>query len=293
MKIEAKDPVSAYLDSLSPSSKPAMMDSMEVVARFFGSTMVDLKWHELRYEQSQQVRNFLLKKYKSRTVNRHLAALRGVLKAAWRLDLMSTDDYHHAIDVKVVKIHEAPAGRRLDISELRKLINLEGGNKRDAAMISLLYAGALRRFEVAKVKCSDYVRETGQLTVRGKGNKVRQVTIHKAWRGPVEAWLDIYSNARSSDPLFPSVRLVNGRRKPMSLTNLTQRLELRRIEAGVAPFTSHDMRRTLITNLIDAGTDLVVVKRIAGHESVNTTAAYDRRGKKEEDAAIDRLEGLE
>jgi hypothetical protein len=38
------------------------------------------------------------------------------------------------------------------------------------------------------------------------------------------------------------------------------------------------MRRTLLTNLIDDG-QLRSAQVIAGHQSVSTTAAYDRRGK--------------
>src|SRR6476620_2610808 len=48
--------------------------------------------------------------------------------------------------------------------------------------------------------------------------------------------------------------------------------------AGVAPFTPHDMRRTYISELLDAGTDLATVQKMVGHESITTTAGYDRRG---------------
>jgi integrase len=48
--------------------------------------------------------------------------------------------------------------------------------------------------------------------------------------------------------------------------------------AGVALFRPHDMRRTYISEQLDGGTDLATVQKIVGHESVTTTAGYDRRG---------------
>ncbi|TAL42734.1 MAG: site-specific integrase [Salinibacterium sp.] len=284
---KTKDPVAAFIDSLAPTSKPTMRDALELIAKHWGATADTFAWHEVRYEQSQELRTFLMGKYKSRTTNKILAAFRGVLKAAWRLDLMSTDDYHHARDVKVVRICELPAGRRLSMAELRKLVTT--GDKKDvSAMFALLYAAGLRKFELQKLRRSDYDQDSGILTIRGKGNKVRQVKIHKEWRPPVDSWLEVCPS-RSGEPLFPSSRRAG---KPWSLTGIVALIEKQRLRAGVAPFTTHDPRRTLLTNLIDLGVDLVVVKRIAGHEHVETTAAYDRRGREAEDSAIDKLEGL-
>src|SRR5215213_3575234 len=48
--------------------------------------------------------------------------------------------------------------------------------------------------------------------------------------------------------------------------------------AGVAPFTPHDMRRTYISELLDAGTDLATVQKMVGHGGATTMAGYDRRG---------------
>lgn len=272
-----------------------MTNALDQMAQFFsGESARTFAWHSIRYEDSQRLRDHLVKKYRSRTVNKHLAALRGVLKAAWRLQLMSTDDYHHARDVKIVKIHEPPAGRRLGLDELRKLV-LEAGDRRDAALVATLYAGGLRRFEITRLIVSDYDRDTGCLTVRGKRNKVRQITINKSWRAPIVAWLDEYQATSGAQPLFPS--RFAGRRdrklRRLSVDGVTVILEAVRERVGVAPFSSHDMRRTFITNLIASGADLVVVQRIAGHEHINTTAAYDRRGREAEDSAIEKLKGLE
>jgi integrase len=45
----------------------------------------------------------------------------------------------------------------------------------------------------------------------------------------------------------------------------------------VAPFTLYEIRQTFISSLLDAGADIAMVPRLAGHEDPAITSRYDRR----------------
>lgn len=75
----------------------------------------------------------------------------------------------------------------------------------------------------------------------------------------------------------------------MSEQGVLRALQRRGEQAGVAPFSPHDLRRTFISDLLDAGADIVTVSQLAGHASPSTTSRYDRRGEEAKLRAIDLL----
>ena len=111
----------------------------------------------------------------------------------------------------------------------------------------------------------------------GKGGHQRQVYVTDRARIALEAWI-----GHRGDAAGPLIMPVNkgGRIDRRRLGDQSVRLRLRTLakRAGVPMFSPHDLRRSFVGELLDAGVDLVVVQRLVGHASVRTTAAYDRRG---------------
>jgi site-specific recombinase XerD len=124
---------------------------------------------------------------------------------------------------------------------------------------------------------ADFNIETGELVIRGKGRKDR---LGYATDGSGEALKD-WLVVRGGDPgvLFSRINKA-GRIGTHRMTDqaVLYILKKRAIEAGVADFSPHDLRRSFISDLLDAGADIVTAQKLAGHASVSTTAGYDRRG---------------
>lgn len=279
-----QNPAAVYLSSLTDTGRRSQAHALSVVAEMLLGDQADLfsvPWAKLRYQHLMAIRSELLKRYKPATVNRTLCAVRGTLKAAWRLGQLSSDDYQRTIDVPSVSGETLPAGRELSSGEISALMADCGSDPtpagaRDAAMIALMYSCGLRRDEVANLTLDNYDPETGRLAVLGKRSKERTAYLTNGAYEAMADWLAVRGNAPGA--LFLA---INKGGKPRSgfMTNqaVYNVLAKRGGSAGVKAFTPHDMRRTFVSDLLDAGADIATVSKMAGHSSVNTTARYDRR----------------
>jgi NADPH:quinone reductase-like Zn-dependent oxidoreductase len=120
--------------------------------------------------------------------------------------------------------------------------------------------------------------QTEELAIRGaKGRKDR---LAYATNGSADALGD-WIGVRGGDDgaLFCSVN-KGGRIRIRRLTDqaVLHILRKRAAEAGVSSFSPHDLRRTFISDLLDAGADASTAQQLAGHSNVQTTTRYDRRG---------------
>jgi site-specific recombinase XerD len=294
----SQHPAAVYLAGLSKGSRPTMRTSLETIAMLLtghaDAGAVD--WGALRFQHTAAVRAELMDRYAAATANRVLAALRGVLKTAWRLGQMSAEDYQRARDVSNVAGSTLPAGRALSAGEIAALLDACAADPtpagaRDSALIALLRVGGLRRAEICALGFDDYDPATGQLVVRGKRNKERTAYVQGGAAEALTDWLaERVRQAPAVGPLFCPVNrgghVVVRQMHPEAIYNALMK---RARQAGVRKLSPHDLRRTFVSDLLDAGADLSTVQRLAGHASVNTTVRYDRRGEEAKRKAVELL----
>jgi site-specific recombinase XerD len=278
-----RHPVAVYLAGLAPGSRRTQTAALRIIAMLVSTAATEmmLPWHLLDYAHTTAIRAKLADRFAPATANRMLAAMRGVLKAAFKLGLVSADHMTRACSVEPVRGSRVMKGRALSSGELRTLFEAceptKAGGARNAALLGLLYGGGLRRAEVVELDLADFDVATGVIIIRGKGNKERKGFVTNGSRDALDAWL-LYRGDEPGALFFPVTKggtILRHRMTDGAVAELVRRLARK---SKIATFSPHDMRRTFIGDMLDAGADIATVQALAGHASPTTTSRYDRRG---------------
>jgi len=275
-----------------------MIDSLHRAASLLTAGRHDaseIDWSAISYGEVQALRTALAEQYSPATTNKILSAVRGVTREAWKLGLLDVEEYHRIAAVESIKNRTLPPGRALTLGEVRALFEACGADKfpaagaRDAAMLALLYGAGLRRSEVVKLDLGDYDPQAGEIRIRrGKGRRDRIGHCAGGSRAALANWLR--HRGDEPGPLF--VRVTQGGnvvQRRLSDDAVWHVVKKRSREAGVRSFSPHSLRRTFITHLLEAGADVGVAQRMAGHANVQTTLRYDRRGEEAQQEAAELL----
>lgn len=299
LEIAAVPPISpavAYLESLGSSvSKRTMISPLNRVACILNPALSGKDaWRAIPWQRltAPVVRAVMAKVEGSpATRNKLLAALKGVARCAWEMELLKDEHLARIQSIKGDAGSREVAGRFVPAGELSSLLKVcaedtTPSGARDAAMIALAASTGARRAEIASLLLENVVSsEPGRFHIRviGKRNKERTLYVTGNAALTLTDWLSqrIKTNC-THGPLFCAIRkggaILAG--QAISTTALDKMLEKRGRQSGVPDLDWHDLRRTTASNLLDAGADISTVAGILGHSSVNTTARYDRRGER-------------
>ena len=277
-----RHPAAVYLASLADGpGRASMRSTLANVAGILGFGLEDCPWHALRFAHVAALRALLAERFAPATANKYLSAVRQVMRQAWLLGLMDSDEYQRAAAVPNVKGSRLPAGRALAAGELRALFescaDATPAGARDAAAFTLMFGCGLRRAEAAAADVADFDPESGALRVIGKGNRERTVYATNGGKAALDAWLAV--RGAHPGPLLAPVTKGGAVQagKGMTAQALMLRLKRRAKLAAIGDCSPHDLRRTFVSSALDAGADLAMVQALAGHASPTTTARYDRR----------------
>ncbi len=250
-------------------------------------------WSTLSYTTLIKLKSDLqAENYSAGSINTYMSLFKGVALDAWRLKLISTDDYLHIKDIKRVKNVRVLTGRSLPPEEIKKLVKhctklKTNMGYRNAAIIALTYGAGLRVHEVANIKKLDFKEDL--ITIIGKGNKERNTPLPSFVTKIVKRWLLVRAKF-NCDGLFLRVHrgdhILNSQLSKGSIRKIFISI-LEQVESE--HFSPHDLRRSYATNLLDANVDLFTVQNLMGHANVDTTKLYDLRGEKTKASAVELL----
>ncbi len=145
---------------------------------------------------------------------------------------------------------------------------------RDRAVIEVLYAAGLRVSELVGIDVADVDLVQAQVRVMGKGGKERIGLLGRAAVRAVRAYLEAgrptLLGRRPTNALW-----LNHRGGRLTVRGVALILCKAGTQAGIRiPVSSHILRHTFATHLLDGGADLRVVQELLGHANLATTQIY-------------------
>lgn len=212
------------------------------------------------------------------TQNYYVIALRNFLKylAKRRIESLAPETI------------ELPKVARRDIEvlqydELERLLAAPKGDSlrslRDRALLEVLFSTGLRVSELCNLP--RYLNlERGELSVRGKGEKIRVVFLSDSAKAAIKEYLK--KRPDTEEALFVSISKqgkVLGKIIPRTVQRLVDTYAKK---AGIAKRVHpHELRHSFATDLLVNGADLRSVQELLGHANISTTQVYTHLTNKE------------
>ncbi|MGE5553181.1 MAG: tyrosine recombinase [Betaproteobacteria bacterium] len=209
------------------------------------------------------------------TVARHLASLRAFYRYLDRQRLVNCDPTENAVAPHL----ERPTPAILTPAEVEHLLNAAAGDeasdRRDRAMLEVLYATGMRVSELCALNLDDLNLSVGYVRCR-QGGRERVLPLGQMAIKALETYVD---SARPA--------LVRGREEPSLFVNqrggrLTRQgcwkiIKARARAANLEDrLTPHTLRHSFAVHLLENGADLRVVQRLLGHVNTAATQFYAR-----------------
>jgi site-specific recombinase XerD len=253
--------VEMWLHGRSANTQRAYIRSVNNLFAFTGKSLQEITLQDLQHFSDSLTT--LNDTSKSSTLN----GLKSLFSFAHELGYIP---FNTAVALKPPKVRSQLAQRILTEEQTINLISATRDNKRNHALLRLMYHCGLRVSEVCGLTWSDVVErsEGGQISVWGKGSKERNILVVGAmW----EELQGLRGDSHLSDFVFRSrkgdTRLTE-RQVERLVIDAARKAE---IPGNVSP---HWLRHAHASHSLDRGANINLVRDTLGHASLATTGKY-------------------
>jgi integrase/recombinase XerC len=269
---------------VSPNTLKAYRRDLDELLEYLASYYGERAWTWQGIDRIA-IRGFLAhltrRKLSKRTIARALSAVRSFYSYLHRNE---TVDANPARGVSSPKLEKYLPGY-LDRAQIELLFQSaelkaqEGKfpDVRNNAIVELFYSTGMRLSELRGINRGDLDLLSQQVKVRGKGRKERIIPVGD------HAQLALRNYESRRDDLI-SNEIPGADRNAFFLSSRGKRISVRAIQTAVTGFldridedaglSTHSLRHTFATHLLDAGADLRAVQELLGHASISTTQIY-------------------
>ena len=211
---------------------------------------------------------------KATTVNADLASVKTFFRFALARNMVGKDPAHLVKGPK----KEKPLPQFVKESELNRLIDEEEWSEeyndvRARTIIILLYETGMRRSELTGLNEQDIDFEARQLKVTGKRNKQRLIPFGEELAKELKHYMEVRDQSverQDADAFFID---KHGRRITASQTYTDVKKNLSRVTM-IKKRSPHVLRHSFATAMLNHEAGLESVRRLLGHESLETTQIY-------------------
>ncbi len=208
------------------------------------------------------------------TISRKLSAIRSFYNYLLKENIIKTNYFNSISNPKKDKSLPKYA-KDNDLEKMFNSFNKEKPlDQRNLLILEMLYATGIRVSELVNIKNNDIDLYNNSIKILGKGSKERIVFYGSFCEDILKIYLkegrkELLKN-NNTDYLFINKNgtRLSDRYIRKIIDNVVKKCS---IDYHISP---HTLRHTFATDMLNAGADLMSVKELLGHESLNTTSIY-------------------
>ena len=260
-----------YLKSVKKHSDNTIIsyqDDLKELASVLNNNIIDIDEEDIK-----KYLNYLYdKSYNKNTISRKLSGVRSFYNYLYNHDIIKINYFTDVHNPK--KIRSLP--HYLKTSEIDKVLDNTNEvtlyGERNKLIVELLYVTGLRVSELVNIKLKDIDKYNKSIKILGKGSKERIVYYEDNCSKLLKKYLN--NTRRKLDKNNSEYLLLNKFGNKLSTRMIRNILNNLTIGTSIEQIYPHMIRHTFATTMLNNGADLMTVKELLGHESINTTSIY-------------------